>query len=224
MGTELLSKAFEGASSRSLQLLFLSVSNTPVNRQRRWELSKTMRIVKDDANHSHPLWQSPQKFLHNSLLKALLSWCFIKAIRILFDKNSFASTLTIFGIYSHPLWQKMLWKARPAHLSLTYESLAISLGYLIFDLTIIFKEIRDFSTLGIENIVHHFVAVIATFNACLVGSFNITAAAATTFTEISTIFLHIRYYMIKSKNADGNLFFGVMITFILTFAYSRMFV
>lgn len=35
-------------------------------------------------------------------------------------------------------------------------------------------------------------------SALATGGFNITIAAATAFTEVSTIFLHIRYYMIKA--------------------------
>ena len=58
----------------------------------------------------------------------------------------------------------------------------------------------------------------------MVGGYNPLVAAATTFTEVSTVFLHIRFYMIKSKNADGTPFIIVMLTFIFLFAYSRMFV
>jgi len=102
--------------------------------------------------------------------------------------------------------------------------LAISNGYLMFDFIIIFVEIKDFSLLGIQNIVHHLIALTATFSALMVGGYNPMVAAATTFTEVSTVFLHIRFYMIKSKNADGTPFIVVMLIFIFLFAYSRMFV
>ena len=71
--------------------------------------------------------------------------------------------------------------------------------------------------------VHHIIAVIASVTALTVGGFNICSACATSFTEISTIFLHIRYYMIKAKVADGKPFLIVMIVFIFTFIYARLY-
>ena len=71
---------------------------------------------------------------------------------------------------------------------------------------------------------HHLIATIAASCGFLAGSFNTLVAAATLITELSTIMLHIRFYMIKSKNADGNAFIVVMLVFIGLFAYSRMYV
>jgi len=105
-----------------------------------------------------------------------------------------------------------------------YELLAFSVGYITFDLIIILKEIQDFSALGMQNIMHHFIALTATVSGLLAGTFNPLVAAATTFTEVSTILLHVRYYMIKMKCADGKPFLAVMIGFISSFAYSRMYI
>lgn len=71
---------------------------------------------------------------------------------------------------------------------------------------------------------HHFIAVFATFSAMMVGSVYPLIAASTIFTEISTIVLHFRFYMIKWKMAEGYPFIAVMITFISLFGYSRMYV
>jgi len=94
----------------------------------------------------------------------------------------------------------------------------------MFDFVIIIVEIKDFSPLGMQNIAHHIISIIATFSAIGAGGYYITSAAATIFTEVSTIVLHIRFYMIKSQIADGKSFLFVMITFISLFAYSRMFI
>jgi hypothetical protein len=64
----------------------------------------------------------------------------------------------------------------------------------------------------------------ASFTALMVGGFNITAASATTFTEISTVFLHIRYYMIKAKCASGKPFLIVVLIFIGLFIYARLYI
>ena len=98
-----------------------------------------------------------------------------------------------------------------------------SASFILFDLMIIFKEIRDFSPLGVQNIMHHFIAIFATFSALMVGAVYPLIAASTIFTEISTIVLHIRFYLIKWKMANGNLFLAVMWTFVSLFAYSRMY-
>ena len=102
--------------------------------------------------------------------------------------------------------------------------LCFSIGYIAFDLIIILKEIQDFSTLGIQNLAHHLIALIATVSSILAGGCFPLASAATTFTELSTILLHIRYYMIKLKKADGYAFLVVMVSFISMFGYSRMYV
>ena len=84
-------------------------------------------------------------------------------------------------------------------------------------------DIRDFSSLGMQNVVHHIIVFIATASALIVGGFNISLACATSFTEVSTIFLHIRYYMIKAKVADGKPFLIIMLTFIASFIYARLY-
>jgi hypothetical protein len=68
------------------------------------------------------------------------------------------------------------------------------------------------------------ISIIASVSTLLVGGFNINVASATAFTEISTIFLHIRYYMLKAKRGDGVPFILVMFTFISLFIYSRLYV
>jgi len=75
-----------------------------------------------------------------------------------------------------------------------------------------------------QNIVHHTISILAAGASLIVGGFNINVASATAFTEISTIFLHIRYYMLKAKKADGLPFIFVMLTFISLFIYSRLYV
>ena len=63
----------------------------------------------------------------------------------------------------------------------------------------------------------------ASATALLVGGFNINCAIATAFTEVSTIFLHLRYYMIKAKYASGKPFLIVVLVFIFFFIYSRLY-
>lgn len=109
-------------------------------------------------------------------------------------------------------------------MSLSVSLLAYSFGYLTFDLYIIFMDIRDFSALGLQNIAHHFICITATVGALIAGGFNVNVGAATLFTEISTIFLHVRFYMIKAKIAKGPKFIGIMLIFIATFFYSRIYV
>ena len=75
-----------------------------------------------------------------------------------------------------------------------------------------------------QTIGHHIISIVATLSALLAGGYYITSAAATTFTEISTIVLHIRFYMIKSQTADGIPFLIVMNVFIGLFGYSRMYI
>ena len=70
---------------------------------------------------------------------------------------------------------------------------------------------------------HHCISIIASLGSLSCGGFNINVAAATLFTEISTIFLHIRFYMIKKKVATGNKFLAVMGMFIILFFYSRIY-
>lgn len=106
---------------------------------------------------------------------------------------------------------------------LTISLLCISFGYISFDLIIILKDIQDFSSLGMQNIVHHIISMTASFTALMVGGFNISAASATAFTEVSTIFLHIRYYMIKAKYASGKPFLIVVLIFIGLFVYARLY-
>ena len=106
---------------------------------------------------------------------------------------------------------------------LTISLLCISFGYISFDLIIILKDIQDFSSLGMQNIVHHIISMTASFTALMVGGFNISAASATAFTEVSTIFLHIRYYMIKAKYASGKPFLIVVLIFIGLFIYARLY-
>lgn len=105
------------------------------------------------------------------------------------------------------------------------QSLVVfSIGYIFFDLVIIFVDIKDFSELGLQNIAHHFIAIMASSCSFWTRSTITQHAAATIFTEISTIVLHIRFYMIKSGNSSGTPFILVMLIFIASFAYSRMWV
>lgn len=85
-------------------------------------------------------------------------------------------------------------------------------------------DIRDFSALGIQNIIHHGICITATLGSLITGGFNVNTGAATLFTEISTVFLHIRYYMIKKGIAKGQKFIAVMLIFIGTFFYSRIYI
>jgi hypothetical protein len=59
--------------------------------------------------------------------------------------------------------------------------------------------------------------------ALCVGGYLINTAVATGFTEVSTIFLHIRYYMIKAKVASGKPFLIVVLIFIGLFCYARLY-
>ena len=67
------------------------------------------------------------------------------------------------------------------------------------------------------------ITIAASVAALIIGSFNITIATATAFTEVSTILLHVRYYMIKAKKADGTPFLIIMILFIGLFIYARLY-
>jgi hypothetical protein len=72
-----------------------------------------------------------------------------------------------------------------------------SLGYVVFDLFIILFEIKDFSDLGKQNIMHHLIAMTASLCSLMSGNLLSSAAGATVLTEVSTIVLHFRYYLIK---------------------------
>jgi hypothetical protein len=106
---------------------------------------------------------------------------------------------------------------------LAITSLCISFGYISFDLIIIMKDIQDFSSLGMQNVVHHLISMTASLTALFVGGYVINSAVATAFTEVSTIFLHIRYYMIKAKCASGKPFLIVVLIFIGLFIYARLY-
>lgn len=66
--------------------------------------------------------------------------------------------------------------------------------------------------------------MVASYSCITGGGPLVTGAAATVLTEISTIVLHIRFYMIKYKKADGMMFLAVMITFVSFFFWSRCWV
>ena len=66
---------------------------------------------------------------------------------------------------------------------------------------IIFVDIQDFSELGMQNIAHHFIAILATASTFIGRGIFTTGAAATCFTELSTVALHFRFYMIKFDHA-----------------------
>lgn len=99
-----------------------------------------------------------------------------------------------------------------------------STGYIVFDLIIILFEIKDYSALGIQNIVHHFISILASSSCAFGGGPLSSAAGATVMTEISTIVLHIRFYLIKYKKTDGLPFYITMIVFIGLFAWSRVWI
>lgn len=51
-----------------------------------------------------------------------------------------------------------------------------------------------------------------------------SAGAATVLTELSTVLLHVRFYMIKSKQADGLPFAAVSLAFVAQFFWSRVYI
>lgn len=105
-------------------------------------------------------------------------------------------------------------------MSLTF----FSTGYIVFDLIICLTDIQDFSPLGMQNIAHHICVCFGTISTIPVRGIFTTTTACAAFTEVSTILLHVRFYMIKYKKASGTPFLIVMISFISLFTYSRIYV
>jgi len=99
-----------------------------------------------------------------------------------------------------------------------------SSGQITYDLFICLYSIKDFSPLGVQNLLHHSIGLCATLFSIFSFQYNFTVASATVFTELSTIFLNVRYVMIKSKNAEGLAFMSVMAAFSGTFFYARLWV
>lgn len=99
-----------------------------------------------------------------------------------------------------------------------------SFGYVVFDLIIILTEIRDFSPLGLQNIVHHLISITAACACWVGGGILPSAGAATVLTELSTVLLHVRFYMIKYKKADGLPFAAVSLAFVAQFFWSRIYI
>jgi len=100
----------------------------------------------------------------------------------------------------------------------------LSLGWVVYDLYIVLFHIKDLSALGLQNIAHHVIAILAMTSSMFSPSYAFSATAGTVYTEMSTIFLHLRYFFVISKNAESLTFLALMCVFIATFFYSRVYI
>jgi hypothetical protein len=105
-----------------------------------------------------------------------------------------------------------------------YEVLAVQyfLGYLLWDTYVCVVMIGDVSSAGaVENLIHHGLGILGCIGNLLVGRYVTVLSTASMFTELSTPFCNIRYFLATHKKTKGQLFIVNGLMFLFSFFLAR---
>ena len=102
-------------------------------------------------------------------------------------------------------------------------SAVFTIGYLVYDFIVMLVIVRDFTQLGMQQYLHHIVAVTG-FSFAIMTKQNIalTGCILNQFTEISTPFINIRYLLFSHKMQETQVFVVNTLLFAITFFFGRM--
>ena len=105
-----------------------------------------------------------------------------------------------------------------------YEIIAIAyfIGYLLFDCYVATCLLDNlYTSNGIQNIVHHSICLFMCIGCLYSQKYVLTTGHVTMFTELSTVFLMVRWFLYMHKAMESRLYFVNGMVFTMSFFVVR---
>ena len=100
--------------------------------------------------------------------------------------------------------------------------IALSTGYVTYDVFICFFELGYTMKKGGDFIVHHIVGIVGALAVVVAGRFSVALSAGNLFSEWTTFPMNMRWRMLKHKQAEGLPFMAVNALFFMMYIFVRV--
>ena len=99
---------------------------------------------------------------------------------------------------------------------------AISSAYCVYDLYVCLFCIKYTCKQGADFIFHHIVGLIGALGVLLVGRFNVALSCGSLVSELSNLFMNVRWHMLQHKMTTTPLFNVIQLAFAFSFFVVRV--
>ena len=100
--------------------------------------------------------------------------------------------------------------------------IALSTGYVTYDVFICFYELGYTLSKGGDFIFHHIVGIIGALCVVVAGRFSVALSAGNLFSEWTTFPMNMRWRMLKHKQATGFPFMAINALFFVMYIFVRV--